>query len=185
MSLRRRAGVILNVSILALAVTLVGVVIQGHSFFTFHGRASSAKLKRARLAPQNLEGTGGGEEPPPNQSPAFNASELRRMFDEGRDLVVVDIRSREQFAKGYIPSSINIPQDEIHSRALDELPDSKLLIISNFECGNDEVSRVTRDDLVQLGFTNTAILAKGIDGWKKAGFETKAVLDQSSKSPKL
>lgn len=103
---------------------------------------------------------------------SFTASELRGEMENNRDIVILDIRSREEFARGHIPFSVNIPHDEILSRALDELPESKLLVISSFECSNDELSSVILDELNKLGFTNVAILKSGIDGWTQTGFKT-------------
>jgi len=43
--------------------------------------------------------------------------EVARMLAEGNPLVVVDVRSPQQFHDGHLPEAINIPLSELEGRA--------------------------------------------------------------------
>lgn len=175
MSLRRRIGAALNVIILG-SVAVLAATMAYRLFPRFRGDEMLTMAHAERVPAPSAAADSGG------QSTTFTAAELKGMLDGGTDVLVVDIRSREEFAKEHVPSAVNIPHDEIHTRALDELPTSKLLVISSFQCNDDEVSRVIRDDLVRLGFSNAGVLAGGIDGWKKASFATAAAAPSDTSS---
>src|SRR5215204_6068374 len=38
--------------------------------------------------------------------------EVSHMLESGEDIVVVDVREAEDFAKGHIPGSVNLPQEQ-------------------------------------------------------------------------
>lgn len=131
------------------------------------GRVGAAGgLNEAESARSELSGD--------DQTNRVEVEDLKAMIERRQEVVVVDIRDREAYAKEHIPTAINIPADEIYSRALDELAQSKLIVISHLRCNSDEVSRAIRDDLSAQGFPKVASLTKGIDGWKEAGFRLEA-----------
>jgi rhodanese-related sulfurtransferase len=164
------AGGAANVAVALLVLLLIGTALSRLRLSSFTTRAPSA---RDVVQPQHLVtgaalpgGEGEGE-----KRITFQPADLLKEVKGNRDVIIVDIRSREEFARGHIPSAVNIPEDELHSRALDELPGSKLLVITSYACSNDEMSGVARDSLLDLGFANVAILRNGIDGWAQQGFE--------------
>jgi NADPH-dependent 2,4-dienoyl-CoA reductase/sulfur reductase-like enzyme/rhodanese-related sulfurtransferase len=63
--------------------------------------------------------------------PQASADELLRSpaaAERGETPIVLDVRSRAEFAAGHIPNAINIPVDELRSR-LDELPRDRPLVV--------------------------------------------------------
>jgi rhodanese-related sulfurtransferase len=169
-------GILANVVVISFVVLLVGI-------FTGQLRTRGLSILSppaigATLFPQRPTKTSTAGEGPGSLAAKegyLTPSELRAEVENNdRDVIILDIRSREEFARGHIPSALNIPHDELHSRALDELPESKLLVISSFECSNDELSVVIRDELRQFGYAKVAVLKNGIDGWTQAGFVTKS-----------
>lgn len=49
--------------------------------------------------------------------PTISYRDLDRMLDQGADVVVVDLRSREEYASERIRGSINIPYEELDARS--------------------------------------------------------------------
>ena len=73
--------------------------------------------------------------------------------------VLVDVRSREEYAAGHLPGALNVPVDDLRSR-LAELPDRPLLVY----CGVGQRGNVAVRMLTQLGF-EAANLDGGYATW--------------------
>ena len=73
--------------------------------------------------------------------------------------VLVDVRSREEYAAGHLPGALNVPVDDLRSR-LAELPDRPLLVY----CGVGQRGNVAVRMLTQLGF-EAANLDGGYTTW--------------------
>jgi len=58
-----------------------------------------------------------------DQVPRITPQELKAALDEGRSVVVVDVRSREAFDEKHIEGAISVPSAELEQR-LTELPKS-------------------------------------------------------------
>lgn len=85
----------------------------------------------------------------------IDATEFTRLIAD-TNMVVLDVRDRDQFAGGAHPRSRNIPFDEVGTRARAELPGAVTVVI---DCSRTETSRC-RDALDQLrnrGFESVAI----------------------------
>ncbi|WP_445386535.1 MBL fold metallo-hydrolase [Robiginitalea sp. IMCC44478] len=82
--------------------------------------------------------------------------------------LVLDTRNAEDFAKGFIPNSINIGLEGSFAQWVGEMiPDVKQPILLITEPGKEEEA-VTR--LSRVGYDNTlGYLKGGIDSWKKSG----------------
>ena len=79
-------------------------------------------------------------------------------------LLVVDVRSRRQFARGHLPLSQPIPAGLLVSG---EWPDGDLILVDD---GNGEAERV-REALHRGGYPRRILkLAGGFEAWRAAGF---------------
>lgn len=101
------------------------------------------------------------------------APELNDILKRGKqNVTILDIQEREKFRKEHIPGAINIPADELDSRAEDELSKSDLIVIVDCACdGTNTASLVKHSTLVSLGFPNVAVLDEGLNAWRRASFE--------------
>ncbi len=88
--------------------------------------------------------------------------------------LVLDTRSAENFAKGFIPNSINIGIDGSFAQWVGEMiPDVKQEILLITEEGREEES-ITR--LSRVGYDHTiGYLKGGFDAWKNAGKDVETV----------
>jgi|TARA_R110002020_G_scaffold131110_1_gene293201 rhodanese-related sulfurtransferase len=78
--------------------------------------------------------------------------------------VVVDVRSKKDYAAGHIVDSVNIPSEALTKRMseLDKHKDKALLLV----CGNGQHSGPCAKVLKAAGHTNVNRLAGGIAGWR-------------------
>jgi hypothetical protein len=65
--------------------------------------------------------------------PRISLEELKQKLDAGAELVIIDVRSKEEFDQGHIPGAISIPWDEIKDRYT-ELPRDREIITYCARC---------------------------------------------------
>ena len=93
---------------------------------------------------------------------------VKRLLDENpNQVVILDVRPREGYNEGHLPGAINIPFEELPSRAK-ELPKHKDIISY---CWNVTCLLCTKAAyvLASKGFRAREMLG-GIAEWQKAGF---------------
>ena len=74
------------------------------------------------------------------------------MRAEESDYIILDVRTREEFADKHIPGAICIPNETIGTKNIPELPDKDQLILVYCRSGNR--SKQASEKLVALGYTN-------------------------------
>jgi rhodanese-related sulfurtransferase len=89
--------------------------------------------------------------------------ELHDRLIQGAKLVLVDVRSAEEFNAGHLDGAINIPADELAAR-IGELPSGvPIVTVCNFggarSCGAAEQLRT-------LGYGSALPLRGGVRGWQ-------------------
>jgi len=94
-------------------------------------------------------------------------AEAHAMMEEGTP-ILLDVRTRGEYADRHVPGSVLIPLNELSSR-LGELSDDKtrdILVI----CRSGSRSRAASQILVEAGFTSVHNIDRGIIGWERDGF---------------
>ena len=84
------------------------------------------------------------------------------MMEEASGYVILDVRTRSEFAEKHIPNAINIPNETIGTADIPELPDKDQLILVYCRSGNR--SKQASEKLAALGYTNVAEFG-GINSW--------------------
>jgi hydroxyacylglutathione hydrolase len=85
----------------------------------------------------------------------------------GRDgLLVLDVRSRREFATGHVPGAVHIPLGELPHR-LAELPADGTIVT---QCASGGRSAIAASLLLMAGASSVENLAGGIEAWTNAGF---------------
>ena len=77
--------------------------------------------------------------------------------------IILDVRRPDEFAEGHIPGAINVPNEEIGTAEIAELPDKSQLIL--VYCRSGRRSKEAAGKLVKLGYTNIVEFG-GILDWK-------------------
>ena len=103
-------------------------------------------------------------------TPRVTAREVKRLLDEGRDVVVVDSRPYDEYHRMNIPSSMDMPGAELALRIHDVAPDPATFVVVN--CAGRTRSIIGTQSLINAGIENpVAALKDGTMGWHLAGFD--------------
>ncbi|MFN8527332.1 MAG: rhodanese-like domain-containing protein [Anaerolineae bacterium] len=96
-------------------------------------------------------------------SVADAAPEITAAADTG--LLVVDVRTADEYSEGFIPGAINIPLNEL-TQHLDMLPtlDQPMIVY----CGSGHRSAIAMTSLTLLGYTNVRSMMGGYNAWTAA-----------------
>jgi rhodanese-related sulfurtransferase len=100
---------------------------------------------------------------------SVDAAELHAWIESGRDMVVLDSRTHEEFVRMSIPTGISVPGGELVYRIGDLAPDPKTMVVVN--CAGRTRSIMGAESLRRAGIPNKVVaLRNGTMGWELAGF---------------
>jgi rhodanese-related sulfurtransferase len=99
---------------------------------------------------------------------SVDAPDLKAWIDSGKDMVVLDSRTLEEFQRMSIPTGVSVPGGELAYRIGDMVPDPKTLVVVN--CAGRTRSIMGAESLRQAGIPNKVVaLRNGTMGWELAG----------------
>jgi rhodanese-related sulfurtransferase len=104
------------------------------------------------------------------KTPEITAEELEQRIAAGLDMVIVDARTPEEYARGCIPGAWSVPGGELVLRIgeLVERPDTPIVV----HCGGRTRSYLGAESLRRMGLPNPIVAVKnGTMGWQLAGLE--------------
>ena len=106
-----------------------------------------------------------------NEIAECEASDVRKMMDDGAPLVVVDVRERHEFEAGHLEGAVHIGKGVIERdvEKHDFADDARIVLY----CGGGYRSAIAAKSLQDMGWTNVAslwggwrgILAEGLPIW--------------------
>lgn len=113
-------------------------------------RLTTPLLRAALTAMVLLYGAASHAEPPApgNITPA----ELSRRLKDPAPPVILDVRTREEYAAGHIEGALNLPHDELEHRT-NEIPGKKADEVIVY-CRSGKRARVAEGILIDKGYTN-------------------------------
>lgn len=98
----------------------------------------------------------------------ITAEELKEKMEDGDDLTLINVLTRESYEKEHIPSSINIPYQDIakHYKELDK--DEEIIV----HCSDEfcDASSIAYEKLNKLGFNKVIDFEGGIEEWKEKDY---------------
>lgn len=95
------------------------------------------------------------------------AQELQQRQAAGEKVLVVDVRSPEEFAAGHVPGAINLPVDRL-SGDEPQLRDWKQKPVVLY-CRSGRRSAMAATALEKAGFTRLEHLSGDMQGWEGSG----------------
>ncbi|MGB5104215.1 MAG: rhodanese-like domain-containing protein [Steroidobacteraceae bacterium] len=101
----------------------------------------------------------------PVAAPVTQEALVERQQQADADLVVLDVRSPDEFAAGHVPGAINIPHERIAER-LAEVPRDKDVILY---CQSGRRAGIAAQALAEQGYTRLFHLEGDIAAWKANG----------------
>jgi len=91
-----------------------------------------------------------------------------RVLDRRSDVVLLDVRERDEYEQGYIPSAQWIPRGFLELKVEDVVPDRDHEII--LYCAGGTRSALAAKSLETLGYRKVSSMAGGFRAWKNSGF---------------
>jgi len=92
----------------------------------------------------------------------ISAEDAKNRMDENKDVIVVDVRTLDEYNEGHIEESILIPNETITDIPPELLPDLDAEILIYCRSGNR--SQQAAEKLIDLGYTNVSDFG-GIIDW--------------------
>ena len=105
-------------------------------------------------------GTAGGSESSYRQ---ISMDEAVKMMKDEKNYIILDVRRPDEYAEGHIPGAINVPNEDIGTSDIAELPNKAQLIL--VYCRSGRRSKEAAAKLVNLGYTNIVEFG-GILDWQ-------------------
>ena len=105
--------------------------------------------------------------------PFVSLGELsERLGRRENDLIVLDVRERDAFEGGHIPSARWLPRGQLELRVNEAFPDPTLRILAYCEFG--KISTLAAATLRSLGFMRAVALDGGMKAWREGGYPVEA-----------
>lgn len=93
----------------------------------------------------------------------ISMDEAVAMMEKESGYIILDVRTPAAFAEKHIPSAINVPNENIGTDEISQLPNKDQLIM--VYCRSGRRSKEAAEKLVKLGYTNIVEFG-GILDWK-------------------
>ncbi len=77
--------------------------------------------------------------------------EAKELMDTRENVILLDVRTKEEFDQGHIPNALLLPNTEIKKQAGEKLPDKNALILVYCRSGNR--SKSASEELLAMGYT--------------------------------
>ena len=113
-----------------------------------------------------LTASGGvAADPQSNDAPSISAAQLQARRESGVAPVVIDVRTREEYASGHIPGAVHIPFDQVAQRISEvDAPNGVALY-----CMIGPRARKGESALLDSGYKSVLHLEGGLAAWQAAG----------------
>lgn len=96
--------------------------------------------------------------------PTIEAISLKKSIDGDEDFLLLDVRTKQEFARGKIQGSINLPLDEVSKKISSICTDkSKKIYVY---CLSGSRSIIAVDIMIKMGYKNVFDLKSGLLAWR-------------------
>ena len=97
-------------------------------------------------------------------------SQQELMSSPPADVLILDVRTQEEFSSGHGPGAVNIPHDELASRLSDLESETDRPVV--VYCRSGRRAGVASSVLLDAGYTNIFHLEGDMNGWQAGGLPT-------------
>ncbi len=97
-----------------------------------------------------------------------NLDEIKRRLDTGANMVLLDVREKEEYRAGYIPGAISVPRGFLEIQIEAKIPDKSTPIVAY--CAGGTRSALAAKTLADLGYTQVESANPGFVRWKDLGY---------------
>jgi rhodanese-related sulfurtransferase len=98
----------------------------------------------------------------------ITARELVEKIQSSRAPLILDVRSREEYARGHIPGALNIPHAEFLGRLseIDAAKTDEIVVL----CRSGYRARIAEKILIEAGYSDVRDLVGHMNTWDRAGY---------------
>ena len=96
--------------------------------------------------------------------PQISADDVKRALDRNQDVLILDVRTPEEFAKNRIKGAINLPVDQVENKIQSVIPDKNKQIFAYCLRASPRVHAVNA--MKKLGYTDVYNLTSGLLAWR-------------------
>jgi len=104
-----------------------------------------------------------------NEGSEISVEETHQLLQEKEPVVLLDIREKDEIVLGYIKGAAFLPQGLLNVKMEELLPDKNVPVV--VYCAGGIRSLAAAKLMKEKGYAHVFSMAKGIDGWQKAGYE--------------
>jgi len=97
----------------------------------------------------------------------IQAAYVKHLLEAGQRMVLIDLRSAEEYKKGWLPGARSIPLSELRGR-FQEIPKTGLVVLY-CACPSDEIQAAYLF-LREQSYRNITVMDEGLPGWVKRGY---------------
>jgi rhodanese-related sulfurtransferase len=94
--------------------------------------------------------------------------EVKKMIDRAENIIILDVREKNEFDDGHIPGAINLPRGMLEFKVAMAIPDKNAKII--VYCAIDLRGPLATKTMNDLGYKNAVNIIGGLKPWKEAGY---------------
>ena len=95
------------------------------------------------------------------ESREISYKKMQEMLKKDTSIILLDVRSKQEFNEGHLNGAINIPLYDLESK-IDSLPDKTRTII--IYCASGYRSKQAKNKLENIGYEKVYNLKNGLDG---------------------
>lgn len=94
----------------------------------------------------------------------IDPQQLRNLAAKGEKVVIVDVRSADEFSEGHVEGAINVPGDRLAEDFRDIPKDARIVTVCNL---GGPRSCNAAEQLKEMGYDSATALRGGIKGWRE------------------
>lgn len=102
------------------------------------------------------------------QVPQVNASMVYDASKNNHEIIILDVRTPEEFSKGHVQNSINIPVQDIQDKVEQIVPDKTTT--TYLYCLSGSRSIVAANTMIKMGYKNVFNMTSGLLSWRAKKF---------------
>ena len=110
-----------------------------------------------------------------------SAAQLSKELGQGKKVLVIDVRTPEEFATGHIPGATNIPVEDLSKRIAEMKVSKDTTIVTMCEHGGRS-SRAALE-LQKMGYKSSSFCK--LESWKKEGHKTETGSGKTQKTSQV
>jgi len=99
--------------------------------------------------------------------PEITVEEVEQRLKQGGDVVLLDVREKDEVRSGYIEGSLSVPRGFLEMQVTGQIPDTDKDII--VYCAGGVRSLLAARVMREMGYQHVASMAGGITRWKDSG----------------